>query len=397
MKKMLAIAIKDTLVRFTSPVEWLFFIILPIVFTLVIGGSTGAPADNRVPLYVVDEANTPLSATLLDTLEASTSIQPLLKTREDALSDLDERQVSAVLILPGGFGWGALQSGSMELELRQLPNNTNALVAQQGVQAALSRVGSTVEIAKTSVAQAEALRPFASSEERQAYFDQALVSAQEQLEQAPQRIQEISGNTPDQVEYDPRANSSIGQMITWVFIPLIGLSAMFAVERQSGTLRRILTTPTSKATYITGTIIGQMLTALVQMTILVLFGIYVMHINWGDSPLAIAMMLVSSTLAAAALGTMLGTMVKTGAQADGVSIMVGMVMAMMGGCWYPIEFFPQFIRDVVKIFPTTWAMQGMLDIVLRGQGVAGVWQESLVLCGFALVFFSIGVWRFKYE
>jgi ABC-2 type transport system permease protein len=42
-------------------------------------------------------------------------------------------------------------------------------------------------------------------------------------------------------------------------------------------------------------------------------------------------------------------------------------------------------------------MQGMLDIVLRGQGLTGVILEAGVLLGFAAVFFVIGVWRFRYE
>jgi ABC-2 type transport system permease protein len=42
-------------------------------------------------------------------------------------------------------------------------------------------------------------------------------------------------------------------------------------------------------------------------------------------------------------------------------------------------------------------MQGMLDLVLRGQGLIGVLPEAAVLVGFAVVFFTIGVWRFRYE
>jgi ABC-2 type transport system permease protein len=94
---------------------------------------------------------------------------------------------------------------------------------------------------------------------------------------------------------------------------------------------------------------------------------------------------------------MLGTFVKTEAQGNGLSILIGMVMAMMGGCWYPIELFPQAIRTAARILPTTWAMQGFLDIAVRGQGVSGVLLETGVLLGFALVFFVIGVWRFRYE
>ena len=94
---------------------------------------------------------------------------------------------------------------------------------------------------------------------------------------------------------------------------------------------------------------------------------------------------------------MLGTFVKTEAQASGVSIMLGMVMALLGGCWYPIELFPQAVRNAVVVLPTTWAMQGMLDILLRGQGVVAILPVAGVLFGFTLLFFVIGILAFKYE
>jgi len=133
------------------------------------------------------------------------------------------------------------------------------------------------------------------------------------------------------------------------------------------------------------------------MVILMTFGALVMKVHWADNPAPLAVMMTASALAAAALGTMLGTFVKTESQASGLSIMLGMVMALLGGCWYPIEFFPEVVRNIVKILPTTWAMQGMLDILLRGQGVIGILPVTGVLLGFAAVFFMIGIWRFKYE
>jgi ABC-2 type transport system permease protein len=94
---------------------------------------------------------------------------------------------------------------------------------------------------------------------------------------------------------------------------------------------------------------------------------------------------------------MLGTFVKSASQANGLSIMLGMVMALLGGCWYPLELFPKVVQTVVKVLPTSWAMQGLLDIVLRGRGILAVLPESGVLLGFAAVFFTIGILRFKYE
>ena len=397
MRKIFALAWKDTLMRFTGWSEWLFFLVLPIVFTLVLAGGTGGSKDNRVRLVVVDQARSPLSADLVTALGNSQAVRPDLLTLSQAEAQFSQRSASALLIIPAEFNLANLEKGQLQLELRQQPNNMNAMVAQRAVLSVISRVSSAADIANNSAARAEQIRPFASAADRQAYFSDALKQAQILISTAPSRITELQGATKDPIHYDPRTNSSAGQLITWVFVPLIGISAMFAYERQKGTLRRLLTTPTRKSTYLLGTILGQVLTALVQMLLLIGFGIFVMKLNWGSQPLALAVMMVSSALAAAALGAALGTFVKTEGQANGLSIMVGMVMALLGGCWYPLEMFPQVVQNIVKILPTTWAMRGLLDIVLRGQGLVSILPDAGILLGFAAVFFGIGILRFKYE
>lgn len=397
MKKIFAIIKKDTLLRFSSPVELLFFFVLPVIFILVLSGGTGGPSDPRVALEVVDLAESDLSIALFDELTHSSSINPTRVKLKDAVSDFESHQVPAILIIPESFTTDALKEGEAEIEFRQQPNNLDALIIQQAVQAAAERISSLVEIAKVSLAEAEQRGSFDSAADKQAYFDVAYSKAKDLLAETPQRIRTEEGQTADSIDYDPRANSTAGQMITWVFVPLIGLSATFALEREGGTLRRLLVSPTSKALYISATVFGQVLTAVVQMAVLILFGSWVMNVDWGQSPLALGLIVLSSCLAAAALGTMLGTFVKTSGQAGGLSLMLGMAMALLGGCWYPIELFPEFIRNAAKILPTTWAMQGFVDLTVRGQGLTGVWQESLVLLGFSLVFFVVGVLRFRYE
>lgn len=398
MKKILAIAWKDAIVRFASSSELLFFIVLPVVFTfLLAGGTPSGNEDPRIRLLVVDEAQTTISAQIIGELERSTAVRPEVVTRSEAMEQFDQRRASAVFIIPAGVDIASLQSGSAEVEMLQQPNNLNATIAERAVLTAIRRVSSSISAAQNAVQQREAKQPFATEVEKQAYFESSLELAQNIQADAPERVTVIEGSTPDTVEYDPRANSSAGQLITWVFIPLFGISALFAYERQQGTLRRLLTTPSRKATFLLGTISGQVAMALIQMLLLVGFGIWVMKLNWGREPLALFVILLASALAAAAFGTLMGTFVKTEGQASGLSIMFGMLMALMGGCWYPLELFPSAIQNAVKILPTTWAMQGMLDLVLRGKGVADILPEAGVLIGFAAVFFSVGVLRLRYE
>ena len=151
------------------------------------------------------------------------------------------------------------------------------------------------------------------------------------------------------------------------------------------------------AAYLLGTISGQLALALVQMLLLVLFGALVLGLKWGASPAGLAVVLVSFGLAAVALGTMLGTFVRSEGQAGGVSLALGMSMALMGGCWYPLELFPPAARAAAQLLPTAWAMQGLNNLLLRGGGLAQVLPQAGVLLGFAAAFFAVGVWRFRYE
>jgi len=398
MKKIFAIIWKDAVIRFASPWEWVFFIILPVFFTfLLAGGTPSGEQDPRIRLLVIDEAGTSVSRQILTELEKSTAVRPEVVTRAEGQAQFDERRASALFILPAGLDVSTLQDGTAEAELLQQPNNINATVAERAVLTAIRSVSSAIGAANNAVSQREKQAPFTGETEKQVYFDEALNAARQLQEDAPQRVMVVTGNTPDRIEYDPRANSSAGQLITWVFIPLFGISAMFAYERQQGTLRRLLTTPSSKATFLLGTIAGQVAFALLQMFLLVLFGMFVMGLQWGRDPAALAVILFSAALAGAALGTTMGTFIKSESQASGLSIMFGMVMALLGGCWYPLELFPEVVRTIVHILPTTWAMQGLLDLVLRGHGLLEILPEAGVLLGFAAVFFVVGVWRFRYE
>ncbi len=59
-----------------EPIEWLFFLILPVVFILILSGGTGPAPDQRIHLQVVDQAGSELSQALIEELETSTSVQP---------------------------------------------------------------------------------------------------------------------------------------------------------------------------------------------------------------------------------------------------------------------------------------------------------------------------------
>lgn len=402
-RKPLAIIWKDVLMRFSSRSELLFFFILPVVFTAILGGGLSFGNDeSRVRLPVVDLDSSPQSAQLIERLSMSTTVRPERVPADTADQFTAEDTIAGVLTIPAGFGEAASASGlragePVELRLALDPANTYALVIEQAVRTAAVEMITPLQIAADATTTVEQAVPFEDDAARLAFFDAAQAQAATLPSTAADQVTyAVLGEGAD-FAYEAAGQASAGQLITWVLIPLLATAALMAYERTSGTLRRLLVTPSRKGTFLLGTLSGQLLMSLVQMALLVGFGAWVMGVNWGSSPAALAVMLVSFGLAGVAMGTMLGTFTRTDSQAGNLSIMLGMVMALLGGCWWPIELFPEGVRTAVKVLPTTWAMQGMTDITLRGQGLTGVWPEAAVLLGFAAVFFVIGVARFRYE
>ena len=123
----------------------------------------------------------------------------------------------------------------------------------------------------------------------------------------------------------------------------------------------------------------------------------VLGVNWGRDYAALALILFTFALAGTALGVMLAAFSRTVSQAGGLTFLFSMTMAALGGAWWPLEITPKFYQDAVQILPSTWAMRGFNDVIIRGQGVEGILLESLVLVGFALLFFVIGIWKLKFE
>ena len=102
--KLAAIIRKDIILRFEGRSELLFFLILPLIFTLLIGGGLpaagGGGGDNRLLVPVADEDGSPRSAALLDALAAGDVVRPEAMSRAEAEALLADEDAAAALVIP---------------------------------------------------------------------------------------------------------------------------------------------------------------------------------------------------------------------------------------------------------------------------------------------------------
>lgn len=211
------------------------------------------------------------------------------------------------------------------------------------------------------------------------------------------RVMSASATRASEMKATPNTQYSLG--FTVFFVMMVALSSAGGIleEREMGTLRRLLATPASRAQVILGKVLGVAAIASFEATILVGFGALVFGVPWGNAPLAVVLVLGSLVLAATGLGIMLSALMKTRSQLSALVPVLSTAMAMLGGCYWPLDITPPVMQQVARFTPTGWAMIGLKNTVGRGMGVEAVMAPVGVLLAMAVVFFIVGLSRLRLE
>jgi ABC-type multidrug transport system permease subunit len=63
----------------------------------------------------------------------------------------------------------------------------------------------------------------------------------------------------------------------------------------------------------------------------------------------------------------------------------------------PLEYTSETVQKIGHLSPVAWTMDGFKNILIRGQGLEAAWLPTLILFGFAVVFFALAAWRFSFR
>ncbi len=81
----------------------------------------------------------------------------------------------------------------------------------------------------------------------------------------------------------------------------------------------------------------------------------------------------------------------------GISTLILWVAGLVGGAFIPAFVLGDFLNAIGKVVPHYWALQAYNNLMIRGQGVVDILPELGILLGFTIVFFVIGLLRFKFD
>jgi ABC-2 type transport system permease protein len=116
-----------------------------------------------------------------------------------------------------------------------------------------------------------------------------------------------------------------------------------------------------------------------------------MGANWGD-PIAVAALILATVLAASGIALFVVGFTRNEEQAGGLTAIVAMVFAVLGGSFFPLSQAPEGLALLSMFTPHAWFLRGVNDLA-SNEGLAIIMPSLLVLTAIGLVTGGLGLLR----
>lgn len=399
-KKFLWMLKKDLLSLKRHPSRMIAMFLFPIIMITLFGYGMGGSIEN-VPIVIAEQSQGDITdQTLMAVKDMSLFEVKNITTNVNAAKEMvDNGEVKAAIILPQNYD--DITSDQTKTVVLYLDSSDQ--IASQTVVPATQQLFSQIsaEIGAEKLASLQVQNTENSSASSTSVATELDNSSQESatvgvsdsvngiVNSINLQVNKIYGN----IAYIDFLVPAILAM-TVMMSCMMGMGQSIAGERETGELARLFMTPTSVATVVGGKIFSKLIIETVKALILLAAAILLFGITINGNIFLAIGILVLGALTFVGFGIMISATAQT--QEDYTQLVMPFTMPMMfvSGVFYPIETMPWIFQKIAYIAPLTYLNDAMRGVMLKGQGIGDIWVDILVLVGFLIVFFALGVIRF---
>jgi ABC-type polysaccharide/polyol phosphate export permease len=356
--------------RSRSDIVWMA--IMPFAFMAFFGNVFRAPDPDpqtkRVTLGLLDEDRSEISRALAASFDSTR-----YRILDASVDSLVASPPVRTLVIPSGLERAVLANETADVMLRGSGGDSEYLLAAQaGLVRALVRVHGALALVGPGSTWADTTREA---------FRAAVAR--------PARVR-VRSEWAGRVQIPGGYGQSVpGNLVTFLLMSTVIQSAILLTnERTSGILRRISSQPVSRASIFFGTFLARLGVALAQLALMVAGAHVLFGFRIGGSLVAFAVVGIAFSGTCVAFGIWLGTRFESVRQAAMTAWISALLMAAVGGAWWPLEIVPSWMRTFAHAFPTAWAMDGFHAVTSYGGGIAEVALPLAVLAGMSVVLFA---------
>ena len=201
----------------------------------------------------------------------------------------------------------------------------------------------------------------------------------------------------ENVAYNGYAHSFAGMGIQFLRFAAIDLGVGILLERQRGLWKRLRSAPISRRTLLLGKAASGTLLSLLTLVVSFGFAMVVFGVRIHGSLPGFALVAIATAVMASTFGLLIASLGKTPGGTRGIASLSVLLMVMLGGAWVPSFIFPAWLQTATLVVPARWAVDGLDAMTWRGLGFSSAVLPTAVMFGFALIFGTLAMARFRWE
>jgi ABC-2 type transport system permease protein len=380
--KAIVIALNDLRRTFRRRVNFFFVFVFPMMLILVLGATFGNASSPR--LGVVLAKSGPLAGDLLRQLQRTPRLQVSVVGSDAALlTGVERGNFDAGLEIPAGYDAAITTGRTAVVRFLAQPGLAGQRVGE-AVRGVVARQGTLLGAAR-----------FAVTERSAPDFGSGLDQARRAAPVVPQVsvVQTVAGTAQFKApgQFDQGAWT---ELLLFVFLTALTAAISLIEVRRLGVPRRMLATPTPVRALVTGQTLGRLLVSVIQALVIIFGSALLFGVHWGQ-PLGVAAVVILFGLVSVGFGILVGSLFRTEQQAQGLSLLLGLGLAALGGCMVPLEIFSPTLRTIAHITPHAWANDAFAKLIGNGATIGGIWHQLGVLAIYAAVLLALATWRLR--
>ncbi|WP_196892106.1 ABC transporter permease [Aureivirga marina] len=228
------------------------------------------------------------------------------------------------------------------------------------------------------------------------YITSIVGSFQQQKLKIPENPQQI--NIETKLLYNPKSISAYNFIPGTIALILMIISAMLtsltiAREKETGTIEILLVSPLSPLLIILGKVAPYALLSFIDAILILVLGFFVFEVPVRGSLILLLFCCLIYVITSLTIGTLISAVSKTQQDAMMRSLMGLMMPSMiLSGFIFPLTSMPFILQVLGHIIPTTYFIEILKGIMLRGVGLEIVWFPLFVLF-LMILFFLFFTWK----
>lgn len=383
-KKMFWMIKKEWLSLKRHPSRLAAIIIMPIVMILLFGYGMGGDLTD-LPVVVVSQSQGNLTDTTLNDIKSTSvfKVTDIMDNVTEAKEMVDNGKVKAAIILPTNYDDDTNSQKTATLYL-----DSSDQMASQTIVPASQQLFNQLSINQLQSSQTQSNQANLSVQNASSKNS---VSSQINSVKSGIAIQinRIYGN----IKYiDFLVPAVLG--MTVMMSCMMGMGASIAGERETGELARLFMTPTSVSTVIAGKIFAKLSVEMMRALILLFAAIILFNVVVKGGILQTLFLLFLGAICFVGFGVALSSRAQNQEDYSQLVMPFSMPMMFVSGVFYPVETMPWIFQKIAYICPLTYLNDAMRAVMIQGHSLGFVWVDILVILGFTLLFFLIGVVSF---